>query len=56
MDISCHGSPTAAGVIGKAAAQRLWQEHSIEINQRLPWPADQMTVLADYLQRARQPH
>jgi DNA-binding transcriptional MerR regulator len=38
----------------KAAAQRMWQDNSADLGQRLPWPADQMTGLVAYLHRARQ--
>jgi DNA-binding transcriptional MerR regulator len=37
----------------KAAAQRMWQDNSGELGRRLPWPADQMTDLVAYLDRAR---
>jgi MerR family transcriptional regulator, thiopeptide resistance regulator len=38
----------------KAAAQSVWQEHSEEISQPMPWPADQLRALVAYLHRARQ--
>jgi len=37
-----------------AAARTMWQEHSDELSRRLPWPANQMTALVAYVDRARQ--
>ncbi|MGV9337692.1 MerR family transcriptional regulator [Streptomyces sp. NPDC003688] len=37
----------------QAAIQRLWQDHSADIAQKLPWPAEKMTALYAYLDRAR---
>ncbi|MEV7008767.1 MerR family transcriptional regulator [Streptosporangium sp. NPDC051022] len=38
----------------RAAAQRMWQDNSAELSRNLPWPADRMTALVAYLERARQ--
>ncbi|MDX2730307.1 MerR family transcriptional regulator [Streptomyces sp. NBC_01707] len=38
----------------KAAARRMWQDNSAELGRSLPWPADRMTALVGYLERARQ--
>jgi DNA-binding transcriptional MerR regulator len=43
-----------AGAETKAAARRLWQDNGAEIGRSLPWPAERMTGLVAYLERARQ--
>jgi Predicted transcriptional regulators len=42
-----------AGERTKAAAQRMWEEHSEEIGRSLPWPVDRMRDLVDYLDQVR---
>lgn len=43
----------AAGQRAKAAARRMWADHSEELSRNLPWPADKMTALTAYLERVR---
>jgi MerR family transcriptional regulator, thiopeptide resistance regulator len=38
----------------KGVVQRMWEENSAQISQRLPWPAEQMTGLVAYLKQARE--
>jgi DNA-binding transcriptional MerR regulator len=40
----------------RAAAQRVWDEHSEDIGRSLPWPAERMRELVGYLERVRQAH
>jgi DNA-binding transcriptional MerR regulator len=35
------------------AARRMWQDHRTELSERLPWSAEQLSGLVDYLDRAR---
>lgn len=42
-----------AGEQTKAAARRMWQDHSGELSRNLPWSAEKMTALTAYLERAR---
>jgi MerR family transcriptional regulator, thiopeptide resistance regulator len=44
----------ADGERTKAVAQAMWQENSEEISRSLPWPADRMRDLVQYLERVRQ--
>ncbi|MGX1673301.1 hypothetical protein [Streptomyces sp. NPDC055400] len=37
----------------QAAIQQLWQDHRGDFLQSLPWPAEKMTALYAYLDRAR---
>lgn len=37
----------------KDAARRMWQENSVEITTALPWSAERMGVLVDYVDRVR---
>lgn len=38
----------------KAAARQMWQENSGELAATLPWPADRMTALVEYVTRVRE--
>jgi len=37
-----------------ATARRMWRENSADLSATLPWPAEQMTALVAYVDRARQ--
>ncbi|MEO3927031.1 MerR family transcriptional regulator [Micromonosporaceae bacterium B7E4] len=43
----------ADGERTRTAARRMWDENSGELGRSLPWPADQMRALVDYLDRVR---
>ncbi|GAB3982718.1 MerR family transcriptional regulator [Plantactinospora veratri] len=45
--------PGADGERTRAAARRMWDEQSGELGRNLPWPADQLRALVDYLDRVR---
>ncbi|GAA3440865.1 hypothetical protein Pve01_19840 [Planomonospora venezuelensis] len=47
-------STGADGERTKAAARRMWEEHSEELGRSLPWPAERMRELVRYLERVRQ--
>lgn len=38
----------------KGAAKAMWDDNRAELSQPLPWPADQLSALVAYLDRARQ--
>lgn len=38
----------------KGAAKAMWDGNRAELSQRLPWPADQLSAMVAYLDRARQ--
>jgi DNA-binding transcriptional MerR regulator len=53
-ELAAEFHPEPGGEQTRRAARQMWQEHSEELSQRLPWPADQMAGLVSYLEQARQ--
>jgi DNA-binding transcriptional MerR regulator len=47
------GAPFHAEEGTKAAARRMWQENSGELAATLPWPAERLTGLVEYVERVR---
>ncbi len=37
----------------KTAARRMWQDHATDLARPLPWPAERLSALVAYLERAR---